>query len=246
MKYASGFLLSAMLISSSGQAADIVGTYALKEVVSQKQRVLPKPLPTLPLVSTSVGFATIRQDGGKLIMTESFCQIDLTPKFPVNPIVPEGLTKAIIVEGELFSETVDGKTVYSRPEAPTPVGVRLEDPLNDPLPTDASDPRIWDEDGDGKLGVTSVIKGLVSGEAYSVRRERYTLQFEATSESTFAGFIVDRSENYILAATNKNLERQLELEQDSDPNKSTVQLVRLSAEMDCQTLLKQKDKLFKK
>jgi hypothetical protein len=245
MNYARGFIWTAILISSTGKGAEIEGSFALKEVVSQMQRVLPKPLPALPLVSTSLGFATIRQEGGKLIMKETFCQIDLTPKFPVNPIVPEGLTKAIIVEGELQSEQRNGKTVYTRPEAPTPVGVKLDDPANDPLPTDPEDPRIWDEDGDGKLGVTSIIKGLISGETYSVRRERYSLTFEATSETSFFGTIVDRSENYILAATNKDLERQIVLEPDPDASKSTIQLVRLTRGMDCAALLKQKDQLFK-
>ena len=52
---------------------------------------------------------------------------------------------------------VGGRAACDRPETPTGIGVDLEDPANEPLPTDPNDPRIADDDGDGKPGVTATI-----------------------------------------------------------------------------------------
>ena len=52
-----------------------------------------------------------------------------------------------------------GAWSVTRPATPTPVGIRLDDPANDVLPTDPTDPRISDDDGDGNPGVTVTVRG---------------------------------------------------------------------------------------
>jgi hypothetical protein len=50
----------------------------------------------------------------------------------------------------------------------------LADPLNDDVPTDPNDPKVWDEDADGKAGVTVNVQNP-DGDRYMARRSIWTL-----------------------------------------------------------------------
>jgi hypothetical protein len=55
-------------------------------------------------------------------------------------------------------------------------GCRLDDPAHDPLPlavdyqNNPDDPRFWDQDEDGKVGLTVYVDGVLRGEIYYVQR----------------------------------------------------------------------------
>ncbi|MBI5549049.1 MAG: hypothetical protein HY901_34630 [Deltaproteobacteria bacterium] len=69
----------------------------------------------------------------------------------------------------------------------------LANPLTDPLPAEAGDAKVWDQDEDGKPGVTMQVENP-AGERYMARRSRWTFkpgQISAestwvTGEATFA------------------------------------------------------------
>jgi len=51
----------------------------------------------------------------------------------------------------------------------------LVDLQKDPLPEDANDKHVFDQDGDGKPGVTIVVTSPLQGERYMVRRAIWSL-----------------------------------------------------------------------
>lgn len=244
-------LMTLGILTNLGQAraeiASIAGTYGLLEVVSMKQHILPAPLPALGMTVTSHGFATIKETGEGLSITETFCDVALTPRFPVNVTMPAAYTKIVSIQGPLVaSTTLDGKTLYTREEVPTVVGARLDDPASDALPTDIDDPRVFDEDNDGKPGITTFYSGILKGETYSVRRERYSFTLSPTDAGRLEGLMVDHSEEKILDATNPRLKMPVTVTADPNPNKSYIRLVPVSAKLSCDQLMAQKAKLFPK
>ena len=92
----------------------------------------------------------------------------------------------------------------TRPATPTPIGITLEDPANQTLPTDPNDPRIIDADGDGNPGVTSSVKvtEALQGQIYLIRREIFAYDVTQQSPDRLTGFITDRSEQLIVGASN--------------------------------------------
>jgi hypothetical protein len=94
---------------------------------------------------------------------------------------------------------------FATPWVTTVNGARLEDPENDPLPTRADDPRVVDQDGDGKPGLTvhvSVMGGLISGDVYVVQRDRSKLSGTVVSPDEVDGLVEWSSEQSVLGASN--------------------------------------------
>ncbi|MCX6099718.1 MAG: hypothetical protein NTX69_06855, partial [Candidatus Bipolaricaulota bacterium] len=131
---------------------DFSGAWAEIQVMSEFAR--------LPLVgeaartSTVVLRVTIEQTGSSLVLRETFCatEIDNGSAIAATSIPSAFLTSL----GELVAEaSIDASAAPERFVQPwtTEVrGARLEDPEHDPLPTQADDPRVVDQDGDGKPG----------------------------------------------------------------------------------------------
>ena len=66
-------------------------------------------------------------------------------------------------------------------------GVELDNPESDSLPTDANDPRVFAQDGDGKPGITVKAHafGFISGDVYMI--ERLRIRLEGTVEQVIIG-----------------------------------------------------------
>ncbi len=115
-----------------------------------------------------------------------------------------------------------------RPRTPTGIGIRLEDPANDPLPTDPDDPRIADDDHDGKPGVTVRIKvtDTISGELYIARREIFAYDVLGQDDGSLTGTVDDHSEQLIVGASDDMFKTEAEWIQHPDPSKSPIILSR--------------------
>jgi hypothetical protein len=90
-------------------------------------------------------------------------------------------------------------------------GVRnLTNPATDPLPTSATDPRVWDQDGDGNPGVTLTILDP-AGNQYLIRRAVWNFaEGDLTLDNAWlTGSLAFTVEEVVLGATNSLL--------DSDP-----------------------------
>ena len=147
-------------------AERLAGRYAHYDVVAYESTDMKTHI-------VSFGFTDLEVVDGELQATESFCHADHRSDQPIEVEMPDAATQAIIPESTPVTlTTVDGRAHISRPATPTGIGVDLEDPANDPLPTDPEDPRIADDDNDGIPGVTTRVRVTedVQGELYIARR----------------------------------------------------------------------------
>jgi hypothetical protein len=82
----------------------------------------------------------------------------------------------------------------------------MTDPVNDPLPTEASDPRVFDEDTDGNPGVTLTIS-FPAGDRYMVRRALWSFDKSTTSADNawITGSLAFDVDEVALGATDPSL-----------------------------------------
>jgi hypothetical protein len=146
--------------------------------------------------STSHGFAvvTIARNGGGLSMTERACHVEIVGSGSVTTTVPDAIAASIPGQPhELRAWEESGKVKWARPLVIVPVGVKLADPAKDVLPTDASDSRIWDQDGDGQPGVTVKVAGFASGDIFVVQRQANALGGDVDASGGLSGLVARRS-----------------------------------------------------
>jgi hypothetical protein len=200
----------------------------------------------------SYGFTDLDWVDGKLIATDRFCHAEYVSNQPFGSIVPDALTQAIIpdsVEMEARQDA-DGSFFLWRPETPTLLGIKYDDPYNTPLPKsiEADDPRLFDADNDGKPGVTVYIDLYgTREEIYVARREIFAFEARPKADGVLEGLVHDRSEQLVIGASNEMLlGNQQEWLQYEDLSKSPIILVPLSRDedYDCERLMAERDSLF--
>ncbi|MCK5799205.1 MAG: hypothetical protein KAI47_18560 [Deltaproteobacteria bacterium] len=137
----------------------LAGTYALtvisrttsREHDSQKLSILETRL---------TGLTTISQRGRQLTLTLNPCHLAL-PKAGNTPLtlddaVMQAMPNLAISAQITTPKNGDSSRLKSAPFAFT-LGVDLADPLSDPLPKEAEDPAVVDQDGDNKPGVSVAV-----------------------------------------------------------------------------------------
>ena len=144
-------------------------------------------------------------------------------------------------------DRVDGRLRVRRPPTPTPVGIRLADPATDVLPNDPTDPRIVDDDGDGRPGITvdiTVGTGL-RGQIYLARREIFAWTATQTGPDRLEGTVTDTSEQLLVGASDPLFATSAaQWAQIDDRTKSPIVLVRVGRNWDCARLAADRDRLF--
>ena len=142
---------------------------------------------------------------------------------------------------------VDGILTIHRPATPTPVGIALEDPANDRLPTDPNDPRIVDADGDGNPGITVKIRVTddLTGELYIARREIFAWDAVLVTPDRLEGTVTDGSEQLVIGASDPIFATsKAQWVQYPDLSRSPVVLVRVDPSWDCERLAAERDALL--
>ena len=221
-------------------AEDLVGRWAHFDAVSYQDD-------TMKTVIISTGLADLELRDGELWNSMTFCHADVSSD--------QGIEVAIAGRGDAGDHPGrhpgrgdqrrrDPPAV--RPQTPTPIGIRMDDPANESLPTDPTDPRFFDADGDGNPGITSSIKvgdGL-QGDVYLARREIFTYDLTQVDPDRLEGTIVDASEQLVLGASNDIFLASAQWEQIEDPERNPVIWLRVDDDLDCEGLAEQRDELF--
>ncbi|MFK7823500.1 MAG: hypothetical protein AB8G05_05055 [Oligoflexales bacterium] len=224
-----------------------IGRYAHYDIVAYNQKVGPKTMKTLIV---TYGFTDLKTEGDQLIATESFCHSEQLSSEPFITTIPDAMTTNIVPKSTPVSiSKQNGKWGFYRPETPTPIGVKFDDWINEPFPQDAKDPRLSDDDGDGKPGVTIKIRAywLFPVEIYIARREIFAYHVLLAENGNLTGHVRDRSEQLIIGSSPEFLKiPNTPFVQDKDPNRSPIILVPVSEDYDCNRLMKERRKLFPK
>lgn len=221
-------------------AERLAGRYAHYDVVAYESTEMKTHI-------VSFGFTDLAVVDGGLQATETFCHADHRSDQPIEVEMPDAATRAIVPPPTPVTlTTVDGRTRLSRPATPTGIGVDLEDPAHDPLPTDPTDPRLADDDDDGHPGVTTHIRvsDSLEGDLYIARREIFAYEVDEQDDGTLTGVVTDNSEQLIIGATNDAFLAQAEWVQHRDLSKSPIILIPVDEAWDCDRLMAERDDLF--
>lgn len=198
-----------------------------------------------PQISRSLYVQEYTQDGDALTVTETICTIDV--------VTVDGGTKVTVGPAFINSQPtttrtgtlVSGSFDFSLDINYVTRGVTLDDPINDPLPTDPADPSIGDWDNDQNPGLTLFLDGLISGQLFVIQRDSAAFAGTQVSADRVEGLATWNTELVYLGSNPDYLVDLVSPAQpDPDPSQHTFQLVRVPAGTDCAYVVEHKCDLF--
>lgn len=226
--------------ASLAAASGLAGRWAHFDAVAYQDQ-------SMKTLILSYGFTDFAVEGDALRESEVFCHADQRSDQAMSTSISDAATQAIVPESTLVELTGTADTVrVQRPATPTPVGIRLEDPVNDKLPTDPSDPRIVDDDRDGHPGITVNVKvgDSLEFDIYLARREIFAYDMTRRDADTLTGTVRDSSEQLVVGSSNDALAGISQWRQHPDLSKSPITLRRVDPSWDCDRLAVERDRLF--
>jgi hypothetical protein len=221
-------------------AEALVGRYAHYDVVAYQDE-------NMKTLIISTGFSDLEIRDGEMWNRQRFCHADVATDQNLQITISDAATSAIVpIDTPVEVTEVDGKLRVSRPATPTAIGIKIEDPTNEKLPTDPNDPRIIDADGDGNPGVTTKVKVSddLQGDIYIARREIFAYDLTQVSPDRLVGSITDRSEQLVLGASNPMFISKAQWKQIDDPARNPVIWQRVDADWDCARLAAERATIF--
>jgi hypothetical protein len=223
----------------------ILGRYAHFDAVAYEQKLLFMDMKTYVITYGITDF--YRSESGEIMSRSRYCHATHLSNMPFKSEVPDSFTRAIIPRDSVVQFIPKGNNTWGvfRPETPTPIGIRLEDP-SEALPQDPADPRISDDDHDGKPGVTVKLKlyGSIDTEIYIARREIFAYHLEQRPNGELEGFVRDRSEQLVVGSPLPFLRQSASPTQHPDPLLSPIVLVPIADDDDCDKVMARGDLLF--
>jgi hypothetical protein len=229
---------------------DLNGRWAWKTVGSL---LMPKGLtPEFRTRTVSIFLVDQVQTGTEVSMSAQYCDQynEEDANAPTHVTIPDTYKKSLAPfkrTGTYGASGDGGVATLNLPTFAQVVGAHLVDPANDPLPTVDTDQRVFDQDSDGKPGITIKISGLIGGDLYVVQRQKTDLSGVATSADRVEGHYGFMSEQSILGSTSAMLQAGASAQQAiADPNAcaSTFTMVRMPATATCTEVLAQVATLF--
>jgi len=226
--------------------AEIVGHYGHYDVVAYEDTTTRTTMRTFII---SYGFTDFYVEKGKLIESDRFVHSEqkLSRKNAKSVFKDEAVQaiKPRVQEVELFQK--DRTWHLYRPESPSLLGID-GDPMN-PLSTHPYDPNLTDPDKDGHPGVTVQISvgKFFKGEIYITRREIFSNYLTLNNNGTLSGYVIDRSEQFVVGASKKILNQESNQVQHPDKGLNPVLLVKIDPDIDTlEELMQIRDNIFPK
>jgi hypothetical protein len=217
---------------------DLTGTWGVMQVTSD--------IVAYPFVGQRIRTTTLilhvemRQTGSIVTVSETHCLVDTNDGTTmVSTEIPEAFLRSLgVVERTATLEATADGWRFVEPWPTEVHGARLADPVNDPLPTTADDPRVVDQDGDGQPGITVRVRvlGLISGEVYVVQRLWKLLDGEVVAPDLIRGFLTWTNEQVTLGASNPFLTAGGEAQVDPVRERSYFVAIRVPTGTTCADL----------
>ncbi len=217
---------------------DVSGLWVLVEVMPA---VIDLPI-VGPVEMTTITALLVRieQVGNELTLERTYCfqEVRTTPPL-VTTVIPDRFVASL---GSSFvkawlEETPEGWR-FVQPLCVDVRGACLADPEHEGLPTEAADPRVVDQDGDGHPGLTIhvALAGLLGGDAYVVNRTCTALEGWVLEDGSIYGAIQWSSEQNVIAARDPLLLASYVYTLDPDPTKHFFLLRRISESEPCRAI----------
>lgn len=226
------------------KVTDVSGKWAQKVVNSSISKV-----PVVGKVTTdSIGYLLldITQDGEDLTITSEVCDVRIDSSVKkVRTVVPQSFVDAISREtrrAELDRE--DGRLTFMAPKKFSTLGVRLRNEQYETLPDEPDDPRVVDQDDDGKPGVTLRIEGMISGELYVIQRAWDVMRGTLEDRRYIDGLIEWGNEQVLLDSSSVFLGSQPPSRPHPNDKRSYFRTTRISDDATCGNVVKSRKQLF--
>lgn len=228
-----GALVASCLSLPNGASGDpgTDGTYVLwqKTVSTTKLPVVKDVTAT----TTAISLLQLNHKADRLSGSGTLCDLKLeSTSSVVKTTFPDAFLK--VVQSVSFDAKLEeraGRPYLVSTQKTQVLGANLKAPHLDPMPKEADDPRVYDQDGDGAPGVTVRVSGIVSGEVHLVQRTKTRFSGAATANG-FAGGIHYELEQNVIGATSSMLKRGPNPV--ADPNGSAFSLIRVPKNTSCQ------------
>lgn len=242
-------VLLCVLATSGGPAscadAGLAGTWAGLKVLSDSA--------TFPLVgalartTTLVQRLAIEQSGNALTISGTYCAADFDNGLLLATTIDPAFVRSLAPVTVAASLDASGTpTRFAQAWSVEVHGVRLDHPETDPLPTSAGDPRVFDQDGDGKPGITvhACAFGLITGDVYVVERLRTRLEGQVVSPDRIEGRVEGTVEQVILGASDARFLGSIVSRPDPISSHSRFVLARIDPAWACNEILTHRSALF--
>ncbi len=223
---------------------DISGTWAQRQVLASTVNYpMIGPVDTFHINYVLV---EVTQDGTTLTALEETCEIIVEADTDLQTtIIPEAFVASMDHEPKsaLLIPAVGGYR-FSQPQYYQVQGVHLTDVPGEELPTEATDPRVFDQDEDGKAGLTVRMTGMLTGELYIISREWTVLTSGIVATDAFEGLIDWEGAQITLGASSEILNTTPESVTHADASLSNFRYVRIADGATCADVIAQKESLF--
>ncbi len=223
------------------------GAYAMLMVIGRELED-PSPISSSwgKQQTTSLVLLDWIRDETELEYVETHCALSVSDDFGTMHRYSDSYLDAIsdrVRLGSLSSAQVGAD--FDVPEYIDLNGVNLSNP-NDPLPTTSGDSRIYDMDGDGKVGVTITVDASIgSGEVYAIQRRSYALSGTVISQERIEGYITASPEQVSLDFSEFWLEYGTSEDRaDSDPSRSYFIIQEIDPSWGCSDILSNQSSVF--
>lgn len=201
-------LLPAQLQSAApdGNAAslDLTGTWA--------QVVVHRSLSAVPVVgdvaseTTTRLLVTLSQQGDEVRASAKVCGMRIDGSKLVRTSIPPALVRAMPEQRWKTQIVMEAGAARLAPWARWDVlGARLSAPDSEKLPIEASDTRVFDQDGDGQPGVTIAVRGMIDGEIFVTQKGWSELRPDRVTADSISGSVRWRQTQTILGASSRFL-----------------------------------------
>jgi len=225
--------------------ARVVGHYALKMHTANMM--------SLPFVgnteqrTVSWGLVEIIRQGDQFVMTEVGCHVESKAGQSITTIIPDLIPRSIPKTEKQVIFEMDGEDIkWSRSDVVTLIGVKMDDPMNDPMPMNADAPSVFDHEPDGHPGATISLESVfANGDIYVAQRTRVAFYDGYLNEQDqLRALVHNGGEQVVLGASTPILRQQLPTEDHPDPTQNHVQLHPIASGYDCDRLLNEVDTIF--
>jgi len=211
---------------------DLTGTWA--------QVVVHRSLSAIPVVgdvasqTTTRLLVTLSQESGLVQARAKVCGMHIEGSKLVRTSIPPALVRAM--PEQLWQTRVsatEGRLELAPWSRWDVLGARLQEPSRDALPTEASDARVFDQDGDGKPGVTVAVRGMIDGEIFVAQKGWSELRPDRVTADSISGSVRWRQTQTILGASSRFLSSGPETRPDPKPAANWFSARRVEAGASC-------------
>ncbi len=233
------------IVNEPSAAQRLVGHYAMRQRSAATASALGMKFKSL---ATGYMLVDVAEREGKLVWSQRGCKSEIlnepaSTTVSVADSVPR--TTPPLEAGVVVSKNGD-VFEWERGQASIALGFYDRDP-SEPLPTDKKDPRVYDQESDGKPGITvhirtEVLRRKVEGDTYNAQRLHSRLR-GSYDGNRLLGQAFETTETQVLEATDPTLAVKLTPKRD-DAGDNSVLLVKVPQGLSCDQLVQTIDQLF--